>query len=64
MDMAHTVKTPLRRSFSEHVKDSTNKAWDVFWKSAREKRLSGKVIVGFSVVVDRPPWWSTNVLAA
>ncbi|XP_067232424.1 rho GTPase-activating protein 7 isoform X1 [Chanodichthys erythropterus] len=40
MDMAHTVKTPLRRSFSEHVKDSTNKAWDVFWKSAREKRLS------------------------
>lgn len=40
MDMAHTVKTPLRRSFSEHVKDSTNKAWDTFWKSAREKRLS------------------------
>lgn len=40
MDMAHTVKTPLRRSFSEHVKVSTNKAWDTFWKSAREKRLS------------------------
>ncbi|XP_039533302.1 rho GTPase-activating protein 7 [Pimephales promelas] len=40
MDMAHTVKTPLRRSFSEHVKDSTNKAWDTFWRSAREKRLS------------------------
>lgn len=40
--MAHTVKAPLRRSFSEHVKDSTNKAWDIFWKSAREKRLSGK----------------------
>ncbi|XP_037401814.1 rho GTPase-activating protein 7 isoform X1 [Pygocentrus nattereri] len=38
--MAHTVKTPLRRSFSEHVKDSTNKAWDIFWRSAREKRLS------------------------
>lgn len=38
--MAHTVKAPLRRSFSEHVKDSTNKAWDIFWKSAREKRLS------------------------
>lgn len=51
MDMAHTVKTPLRRSFSEHVKDSTNKAWDIFWKSAREKRLSGKVIVGFSASV-------------
>ncbi|XP_051533682.1 rho GTPase-activating protein 7-like isoform X1 [Myxocyprinus asiaticus] len=40
MDMAHIVKTPLRRSFSEHVKDSTNKAWDIIWKSAREKRLS------------------------
>nr|XP_023700561.1 rho GTPase-activating protein 7-like isoform X2 [Paramormyrops kingsleyae] len=38
--MAHTVKAPLRRSFSEHVKNSTNRAWDVFWKSAREKRLS------------------------
>ncbi|XP_031724810.1 rho GTPase-activating protein 7 isoform X1 [Anarrhichthys ocellatus] len=33
-------KTPLRRSFSEHVKDSTNKAWDVFWRSVRERRLS------------------------
>ncbi|XP_077183263.1 rho GTPase-activating protein 7-like isoform X2 [Paroedura picta] len=30
----------LRRSFSEHIRVSTNKAWDVFWKSAREKRLS------------------------
>ncbi|KAK2826956.1 hypothetical protein Q7C36_017882 [Tachysurus vachellii] len=38
--MAHTPKTPLRRSFSEHVKNSTNKAWDIFWRSAREKRLS------------------------
>nr|XP_040037896.1 rho GTPase-activating protein 7 isoform X2 [Gasterosteus aculeatus aculeatus] len=33
-------KTPLRRSFSAHVKDSTNKAWDVFWRSVRETRLS------------------------
>ncbi|XP_047463283.1 rho GTPase-activating protein 7 isoform X2 [Mugil cephalus] len=40
-NMAQTpaVKTPLRRSFSEHVKDSTNKAWDVFWRSVRERRL-------------------------
>ncbi|XP_063751648.1 rho GTPase-activating protein 7 isoform X2 [Eleginops maclovinus] len=40
--MAQTpaVKAPLRRSFSEHVKDSTNKAWDVFWKSLRDRRLS------------------------
>ncbi|XP_069366287.1 rho GTPase-activating protein 7 isoform X2 [Paralichthys olivaceus] len=33
------VKAPLRRSFSEHVKDSTNKAWDVFWRGVREQRL-------------------------
>ncbi|XP_031606216.2 rho GTPase-activating protein 7 isoform X1 [Oreochromis aureus] len=34
-----TVKSQLRRSFSEHVKDSTNKAWDVFWRGVRERRL-------------------------
>ncbi|KAM8899793.1 rho GTPase-activating protein 7 isoform 2-T2 [Spinachia spinachia] len=33
-------KKTLRRSFSEHVKDSTNGAWDVFWRSVRETRLS------------------------
>ncbi|XP_061607411.1 rho GTPase-activating protein 7 isoform X2 [Phyllopteryx taeniolatus] len=33
------VKTPLRRSLSEHMKVSTNKAWDVFWRSVRERRL-------------------------
>ncbi|XP_059846514.1 rho GTPase-activating protein 7 isoform X2 [Hypanus sabinus] len=38
--MAHYSKSPLRRSFSEHIKDSTNKAWDIFWKNTREKRLS------------------------
>ncbi|XP_014425341.1 rho GTPase-activating protein 7-like isoform X3 [Pelodiscus sinensis] len=38
--MAYPGKSRLRRSFSEHIKDSTNKAWDVFWKSTREKRLS------------------------
>ncbi|XP_061904849.1 rho GTPase-activating protein 7 isoform X1 [Entelurus aequoreus] len=37
--MTATVKTPLRRSFSEHVKVSSNKAWDVFWRTARERRL-------------------------
>ncbi|XP_026226928.1 rho GTPase-activating protein 7 isoform X2 [Anabas testudineus] len=39
--MAQTpaVKTSLQRSFSEHVKDSTNKAWDVFWRNVRERRL-------------------------
>lgn len=33
---------PLRRSFSEHVKDSTNKAWDIFWRGVRERRLWGE----------------------
>lgn len=36
------VKTVLRRSFSEHVKDSTHKALDVFWRSVRERRLWGE----------------------
>lgn len=51
--MAQTpaVKTTLRRSFSEHVKDSTNKAWDVFWRSVRERRLWGEF--GFDVNIDR-----------
>ncbi|KAM6469679.1 rho GTPase-activating protein 7-like isoform 1-T1 [Liasis olivaceus] len=38
--MAYPEKSHLRRSFSEHIRVSTNKAWDIFWKSAREKRLS------------------------
>ncbi|XP_072368672.1 rho GTPase-activating protein 7 isoform X1 [Scyliorhinus torazame] len=38
--MALHSKSPLRRSFSEHIKDSTNKAWDIIWKNTREKRLS------------------------
>lgn len=37
--MMGPVRPPLRRSFSEHVKDSTNKAWDVFWRSVRDTRL-------------------------
>ncbi|KAJ8276814.1 hypothetical protein COCON_G00085660 [Conger conger] len=39
-NMARVVKVPLRRSFSEHVKESTSRAWDVFWRSVREKRLA------------------------
>lgn len=42
MAQSLAVKTPLRRSFSEHVKDSTNKAWDVFWRGVRERRLGGE----------------------
>lgn len=45
-----TVKSQLRRSFSEHVKDSTNKAWDVFWRGVRERRLWGEL--GFNVGED------------
>ncbi|XP_068958501.1 rho GTPase-activating protein 7-like isoform X2 [Petaurus breviceps papuanus] len=30
----------LRRAFSEHIKDSTSRAWEVFWKRARERRLT------------------------
>lgn len=45
-----TVKSQLRRSFSEHVKDSTNKAWDVFWRGVRERRLWGEL--GFDVSED------------
>ncbi|XP_044520393.1 rho GTPase-activating protein 7-like [Gracilinanus agilis] len=30
----------LRRAFSEHIKDSTSRAWEVFWKRAREQRLT------------------------
>lgn len=41
--MAYPEKSHLRRSFSEHIRVSTNKAWDIFWKSAREKRLSGQL---------------------
>lgn len=54
--MAQTpaVKTPLRRSFSEHVKDSTNKAWDVFWRGVRERRLSGEL--GDDVDGDSAGW--------
>lgn len=46
-EMAYPGKSRLRRSFSEHIRVSTNKAWDVFWKSAREKRLSGQFSVFF-----------------
>lgn len=42
MALTTAANPPLRRSFSEHVKDSTNKAWDVFWRSVRERRLWGE----------------------
>ncbi|XP_054993471.1 stAR-related lipid transfer protein 13 isoform X2 [Sorex araneus] len=32
--------TPLRRSISEHLRDSTARAWDRLWRNVRERRLA------------------------
>lgn len=40
--MEHTVKAPLRRSFSDHIRDSTARALDVIWKNTRDRRLAGE----------------------
>uniref|UniRef100_A0A2K6UUZ5 StAR related lipid transfer domain containing 13 n=1 Tax=Saimiri boliviensis boliviensis TaxID=39432 RepID=A0A2K6UUZ5_SAIBB len=34
-------QTQLRRSISEHLRDSTARAWDLLWKNVRERRLAG-----------------------
>ncbi|KAM5147037.1 stAR-related lipid transfer protein 13 isoform 2-T2 [Callospermophilus lateralis] len=33
-------QTPLRRSISEQLRDSTARAWDLLWKNVRERRLA------------------------
>ncbi|XP_063314114.1 rho GTPase-activating protein 7 isoform X1 [Pelobates fuscus] len=38
--MERTTTAPLRRSFSDHIRDSTARALDVIWKNARERRLA------------------------
>ncbi|XP_073464407.1 rho GTPase-activating protein 7 isoform X2 [Aquarana catesbeiana] len=38
--MEKLLKNPLRRSLSDHIRNSTAKALDVIWKNAREKRLA------------------------
>ncbi|XP_009467767.1 PREDICTED: rho GTPase-activating protein 7-like [Nipponia nippon] len=38
-------KPRLRRCLSDHPGGSTSKAWDGFWKSAREKRLAALTLV-------------------
>ncbi|XP_053314702.1 rho GTPase-activating protein 7 isoform X1 [Spea bombifrons] len=38
--MERMPKAPLRRSFSDHIRDSTARALDAIWKNAREKRLA------------------------
>ncbi|XP_077197959.1 stAR-related lipid transfer protein 13 isoform X1 [Paroedura picta] len=34
------AKPQLRRSFSEQLRDSTAKAWDLLWRNVRERRLA------------------------
>ncbi|XP_048797095.1 rho GTPase-activating protein 7 isoform X3 [Lagopus muta] len=38
--MNHPAKAPLRRSFSDHIRDSTARALDVIWKNTRDRRLA------------------------
>ncbi|XP_075052275.1 rho GTPase-activating protein 7 isoform X2 [Mixophyes fleayi] len=40
LNMEKPLRNPLRRSFSDHIRDSTAKALNVIWKNAREKRLA------------------------
>ncbi|KQK84690.1 hypothetical protein AAES_47418 [Amazona aestiva] len=37
-------KPRLRRCLSDHPGGSTGRAWDGFWKRAREKRLTGRIL--------------------
>ncbi|CDQ98164.1 unnamed protein product [Oncorhynchus mykiss] len=37
-----SMKLKLRRCFSETLRDSTSKAWDLLWKNVRERRLAGQ----------------------
>ncbi|XP_043828449.1 rho GTPase-activating protein 7 isoform X2 [Dromiciops gliroides] len=38
--MERPQKAPLRRSFSDHIRDSTARALDAIWKNSRERRLA------------------------
>ncbi|KAM9185167.1 rho GTPase-activating protein 7-like [Mergus octosetaceus] len=38
--MAEPGRQRLRRALSDHGRDSASRAWDVFWRSTREKRLA------------------------
>ncbi|XP_060039251.1 rho GTPase-activating protein 7 isoform X3 [Erinaceus europaeus] len=38
--MARPQRAPLRRSFSDHIRDSTARALDVIWKNTRDRRLA------------------------
>ncbi|XP_011606887.2 stAR-related lipid transfer protein 13 isoform X2 [Takifugu rubripes] len=36
----NSVRLKLRRSFSEQLRSSTSKAWDLLWRNVRERRLA------------------------
>lgn len=38
----HPVRAPLRRSFSDHIRNSTTRALDAIWKTTRDRRLAGE----------------------
>lgn len=38
----NSAKLKLRRSFSEQLRSSTSKAWDLLWRNVRERRLAGQ----------------------
>lgn len=40
--MPRPLRAPLRRSFSDHIRDSTARALDAIWKNTRERRLAGE----------------------
>lgn len=42
--MAEPGRQRLRRALSDHGRDSASRAWDVFWRSTREKRLAGQSV--------------------
>lgn len=39
----HPVRAPLKRSFSDHIRNSTTRALDAIWKTTRDRRLAGEV---------------------
>lgn len=38
----NSARLKLRRSFSEQLRSSTSKAWDLLWRNVRERRLAGQ----------------------
>nr|XP_054099782.1 rho GTPase-activating protein 7 isoform X6 [Callithrix jacchus] len=51
--MARPLRAPLRRSFSDHIRDSTARALDVIWKNTRDRRLAAVKSVKLEVDEDK-----------